>query len=310
MPAAYIHEKIAKKAISNIKNLPESFINNFDVFEFGAQGPDLLFYHRMLHPLEKNRRPNVLGERIHMERVGEFLTTLLKYAKENNGAECAWVIGFVSHYATDSTIHPFVYSTTNNEDGTNNTTRHLVLESQFDTWYYRKEGNIGVPRQAQCIKRLTHNQKDDIAKILTHASKKVFPEYMLDYYQAYSTINDMGKIIKILYSARNKKHYLFTMLENMIFHPKIVTRYTAAHRLPKDDFLNLEKSIWYNPWDKEKNEFDYNFMELFDIATKLSEKYIKAVLAYLYDNTTIEDTMKILGNNDFNSGLAIKNAST
>ena len=159
MPAAYVHEKIAKKALSANNEIADYIEKNKDPFLLGAQGPDILFFYKMLNPFNKSKMPNKLGEEIHQIRVYDFLKSILSISKEAGKTSLSWLLGFLCHYATDCTIHPYVYATTNNEDGSSNTTQHLLLETYFDTWLYRDEGNRRIPRQASCIKRLSTTQK-------------------------------------------------------------------------------------------------------------------------------------------------------
>ncbi len=304
MPAAYIHEQISRKALSNFKKLPFFMENNIDAFELGAQGPDPLFYHGVLNIFEKDKRPNLLGEEIHKKKVRRFFRALLTHVQKQQGASFAWLLGFVCHYATDSTIHPYVYFTTNNEDGMSNTTRHLVLESQFDTWYYRYLKNKGIPRQAGCLQRLAKEQKHDVSCVLYLAANDVFPEFRLTYRQAFNAIGDMDKVIGLLYSTRKIKHNIFTFLENIVRRPQILTRHAAAQMLPDYDFINTDKSGWKNPWD-DTLEYNYSFLELFDLAVELSVKYMQVATAFFTKKATLKETLEVLGDNDYNSGLHI-----
>lgn len=302
MPAAYIHEQIVKKAIQRFKTLPSSFGNNQDALEIGAQGPDILFFYDILNVFNKNHIPNKLGVQMHHERIGSFLRELLIKTKETMGSSYAYLMGFVAHYATDCTIHPFVYAMTNNDNGTNNETKHLVLETQFDTWYHQNSGNKGLPRQVTCIKRLTDVQKEDIANVISSACKSVFPEAGLKPDQVCKTISDMNKVVSTLYSPHKVKYHIFQLIEKLVGHKDIINRHTVAQTLPSYDFLNNEKKSWKNPWDDE-NVYTYNFTELFDMAVELSYKYMTTVVDFLENRKTIDDTMDILGENNFSSGL-------
>ncbi len=302
MPAAYIHEQIANIALSDNTKLLSKIDNNIHAFELGAQGPDILFFYGLMKIFNIDRHPNKLGITIHQEREGQFLESLLLYAKENDDASFAWILGFVCHYATDCTIHPFVYATSNNDDGTENTTNHLLLETYFDTWYYRKLGNKGIPRQVQCIKKLSKAQKHDIANALLFASSKTFPEYNLTYSQAYHTIGDMGKITSMLYSPHKFKYYIYSLIEKIIKKPSVVNRHAPAHNLPDNDFLNLNHATWTNPWDSSIVS-SKSFPELFDESVVLSAEYMETVIEYCDDKISLSDAMKVLGGRNYSSGL-------
>lgn len=304
MPAAYIHENIAKKALGKIVSIPSYIKNNMDAFEFGAQGPDVLFFYNIIKFWDKDFTPNRLGEYMHKHKVNDFIRTALKYAKKNGGAALAWITGFVAHYAADATIHPFVYARTNSEDGTQNILQHLLLESQFDTWYYRSQGNKGIPRQARCTKTITHSQKSDIASTLSQACSIVYPDRHLTINQAYKTIGDMNNLINLLYSPYKIKHSIYKMIEAILKKPLIITSHEVAQKLPEYDFLNLKKDTWVNPWDKTL-KYDYSFPILFDIATQKAAIYIETAINYLSDTITLEKAASTFENISYSSGLPI-----
>lgn len=305
MPAAYIHENITKKALEKVKNSPSYIANNMHAYIFGAQGPDFLFYYNVIAFWDKDTSPNDLGNKMHNKKVNEFFRVILKSAKEQGVAAMAWAVGFVTHYAADTTIHPFVYARTNNPDGSRNGTKHLCIEAQFDTWYYRLHGKKGVPRQVKCIKKMTKEQKSEIARALEAACAKVYPEYNLSAKQAYKSIGDMNNLVSILYSPLKIKHWIFLLIEKMIKKPQVIICHEVAQKLPEYDFLNLNKDTWTNPWDKSVKS-DKSIPELFDMATKRATKYSQTVIDFFEGNVSIDDAAFVLGNDSYASGLPIK----
>ena len=78
-------------------------------FRWGCQGPDPLFYRKILlgSPLHK------LGNRMHSEKTDELFAALSRAVRDLSGdvqeIAAAYFYGFVCHYALDSEIHPYVY---------------------------------------------------------------------------------------------------------------------------------------------------------------------------------------------------------
>ena len=78
-------------------------------FFWGCQGPDPLFYRKILlgSPLHK------LGKRMHSEKTDELFAALSRAVRDLSGdaqeIAAAYFYGFVCHYALDSEIHPYVY---------------------------------------------------------------------------------------------------------------------------------------------------------------------------------------------------------
>ena len=306
MPAAYIHENIAKKALSKIADVPGFISGNMDAFELGAQGPDFFFYYNILKFWDKDDEPNQLGNDMHNKRINDFFKAVLPAAKERGGAAPAWMCGFVTHYAADTTIHPFVYARTDNPDDSRNLTGHLVIESQFDTWYYReRQGKKGIPRQAICTKRMTAGQKSDVAHTLSHACDEIYSERRVSKEQMYKAICDMASVIAVLYSPLKIKHAVFLLIEKILKKPHIVTRHAPAHNLPGYDFLNLAKDTWLNPWDKSIAS-DKSFPELFDMAADKAAGYIKTITGFFEGSISLESAAQAFGNNSYASGLPVK----
>lgn len=305
MPAAYIHENIAQNALEGINSIPSFIKDENNAFELGAQGPDILFFYNILKFWDNDYIPNRLGEYMHKHKVNDFIRTAFISAKRSGGAALAWIAGFVVHYAVDSTIHPFVYARTSNNDGSENILEHLMLEAQFDTWCYRSQGYKGIPRQAQCTKAITKVQKTNIAQLLSYACSEVYPEKMLSFEQAFESIGDMNRVISLLYSPFKIKHSIYSIIETLIRKPLIITSHEVAQKLPKYDFLNLNKDMWINPWEPLLR-YHYSLPELFDISVRKSTKYIQTTISYINEELSIDDALLVFGNNSYISGLPLK----
>ena len=305
MPAAYLHESITKNVLKKIKVVPDYVKSNIFAYELGAQGPDYLFYYNLLRFWDKNFEPNELGEDMHKKKIGAFFSAVLQSAKNHGDAAKAWLCGFVTHYAADTTIHPFVYAWTDNPDGSRNLLEHLSIEAQFDTWYYRKVlGKKGIPRQASCAKKMTGAQKDAVASAVYEACHEIYPERELTKAQAQKSIGDMNALVALLYSPYKIKHAIYVLIEKLIGKPRIITCHEPAHKLPEYDFLNLEKKTWENPWDRNIKS-DKSLPELFDIAVEKGAVYSKTVIDYFDETISLEDACKVLGSNSYSSGLNV-----
>ena len=112
MPAAYFHEAVARKAFARIGGAPQPEA----VWILGAQGPDPLFFYRALHP-RHNKAVNRMGDTIHSMHTGRFLCQLVRLAKTGGEAAQSYALGFLAHYACDTTLHPFVYAHSFNRKG-------------------------------------------------------------------------------------------------------------------------------------------------------------------------------------------------
>ena len=105
MPEGYTHVRTARKAAETIHYK----IQCPAAFAAGANGPDSFFCFEIWKKRAKRRYdlPG-LGNRMHEEKTGEFLRSLCRHVKSRPQVEYA--LGFLSHYAADTVVHPFVYA--------------------------------------------------------------------------------------------------------------------------------------------------------------------------------------------------------
>ena len=103
MPEGYTHVRTARKAAAGIHYK----LHRSAAFAAGANGPDVFFTFEVWKPARKRRFDlPALGNRMHDEATGAFLLSLLRHVK--TAAQVEYALGFLSHYAADTTLHPYV----------------------------------------------------------------------------------------------------------------------------------------------------------------------------------------------------------
>ena len=103
MPEGYTHVRTAKKAAEAIHYK----IQCPNAFAAGANGPDSFFCYEVWKKRAKRHYDlPTLGNRMHEENTGAFLRSLCDHAKTRPQVE--YVLGFLSHYAADTVMHPFI----------------------------------------------------------------------------------------------------------------------------------------------------------------------------------------------------------
>ena len=144
MPSAITHQLVAEEAE---KLLPEGLQHIIerapDEYFLGCQGPDLFFFYRIGNKSEYN-----LGKFLHRNRpydVFRFFARLLSgeqsarfpaYSDEDRTRAYAYILGYIAHYATDSTFHPFVYNYMDKEGSEKRV--HQLIENDWDVHFLRK----------------------------------------------------------------------------------------------------------------------------------------------------------------------------
>ena len=107
MPSTYAHRRFGADVLALLPDgLRATLEQHRELYDIGLHGPDLMFYYKALQSNPVNR----LGNAMH-EQKGEVFFTRARTVVENatdKSAALAYVLGFVCHFALDSTCHPYV----------------------------------------------------------------------------------------------------------------------------------------------------------------------------------------------------------
>ena len=148
MPASYTHFLVAREGLKRLsKSLQNIATQHPALYYFGAQGADFCFFQPTIYRKEQN-----LGSFLHRDGGFSAFETLLDFSRWEERA-LAYALGYVTHYATDSTFHPYVYATA----GTS-TLRHTRLEHVLDV-RFKKEYGIAVEDEA-FLKKPNREEKE------------------------------------------------------------------------------------------------------------------------------------------------------
>lgn len=272
MPAAYFHEVVARKVFSMIDS-PDFIKKHMSAYLLGSQGPDPLFAHQKLNPFTKSLLP-LLASRIHNSRVTEFIKSMVKNAKDNTVLS-VYTLGYLTHYATDRIVHPYVYSVTENAVNKQKHA-HDFLEAAFDTWLYRKSSLDGIPKRCGFLNELSREKQDRVTLLLLNCLNEVFEEHKANKYFIFDSIGDFNQIMKLMYSKDDKKLKFFQSIENILKKRGAFTSYFTPFILPGYDFTNASHSPWKAPWDLSRS-YNYSLDELLILSCELSKSLIENV---------------------------------
>lgn len=140
MPAAYAHHTFGQACIDKMpEQLKIICVCYRELFDFGVHGPDLLFYYKPLGHNEVNGHGSQLhrwsGRRFFAhckdvyEKCGETLS------KQEREALLAYIIGFLAHFALDSSAHDYI-----NGQVVDGVLSHNLIESQYDAFLMERDG--------------------------------------------------------------------------------------------------------------------------------------------------------------------------
>ncbi len=138
MPAIAAHYQYSKLVAENFTTELSTLVNRHkNYFLLGAQGPDLLFYHK---PLTKNSI-STMGHDLHTLSGETFFSKFFSLNFSETDKSIAYLLGVCCHYGLDRESHPYIDNISKIDSHA-----HANLESDFDS-YVIKKYNMSKSRQ-------------------------------------------------------------------------------------------------------------------------------------------------------------------
>lgn len=283
MPAVVCHWLLGKRVIDSAKRLAgeERFKENS--FLLGCQGPDILFYHRLV---SLNGKDNLqeYGHRIHRDHPSRFFASL-KRSVESCGRELrdfahSYALGMCCHYAYDTCAHPYIcqladYMSENDGRG-RDYSYHALIESALDTimWRYETGGVISDLRLGKCV-RFEKEDAAAIAHIYTDALRDIYRRKAPEE-QTMLLAGDMRRLFRVLDDPTTLRLPLVMKLERMF---KKDTAPMSAYMRPimEDDlydYANIAHEEWHNIMNAEEKSCE-DFFEVTERAEKKTSEVME-----------------------------------
>ncbi len=311
MPASYVHICAASRAV--LKWAPEKEEIILDAVLAGAEGPDPLFYSFI--PKKGRTGAPKLGTLIHKKRTGAFLDELAKNCRDSALLR-SFLYGFLSHYATDTVCHPYIFTKSFDDNGKLDSNKHCKYEHAMDVYIYRRLGNVkGLPLQFGGYAKLKAAEKNKIAEAFHKAVAAVFPEEGLEYRDVRKSFDDAVFYCKLLRSCAAKKKSLLLsvalktkaagLVDSHTMPNVPVTAFEGSYSVSGftwDTMLNNEHSEWRSPWEPEKARNE-SFDELYTAAVARSVEFMEAARGYFTGDITADRFSAIHGDMSYDSGI-------
>lgn len=299
MADIYMHSKLSEAVMKDIK-LP--LIENI-VF-VGAQGPDPMYYNLSK---KEGKEYRYYADRMHDTNTRLFFKNMLSYVKGSLNTETySFMVGFICHYALDSTIHPYVYHNvgiykkdipeTHQYRGL-----HLKFERSIDAVLIQKDH--GIPSRKYKLHRKYYPQIDlpiDVCNVMEYTIKNTYGKDFGGTMYC-NAVKMMYKNVKYVITDRFgfKKLILKTM--NLLGNSDMILKDLSFFNHVEDyDFLNEQKNTWHHPTTNTPSNESVH--DLFEKARVFALELIKEADAYL-NNTRSVDLDKVFMNLSYNSGL-------
>lgn len=286
MAAFATHEIFGEEGYLNLSSqeLCQAIEKHRNVFHLGCQGPDLFFYNPFMlgGPKKKN-----LGSRMHETRMNRFFSAYLESLlslkqREELETGISYFLGFLSHYALDAEIHPYVYSRIgyekdNKESGKETIPAHHRLEAVMDKLMLMAKRDC-MPSSYYPEKKIkiTHQELTVLADLLSVSLTKVYrigvrPENVKASYWC------IRNVMKQIYDHSGNKKEKVCQIEEMVLHRASFGNMIVNDELQDEmDVMNWNRCQWKHPW-KADQVSDSDAWELYDDALDKYQEYVEAI---------------------------------
>lgn len=296
MPAGYLHRRCAEQACAASGVTPVKR----DALVLGAQGPDPLFTLGMF-PLRLSSKPSALGGTLHKRRTGAFLTALCRRAKAAGDVERAYALGFLTHYALDSTVHPYVYAHSYRPDGRYSSSMHMGLEKQWDSLYYRRDGHRGTPISMPGAAE-TEADWPAICALLSGAICDTFPEEDAPPALIRQALEGTVKANRLTHSPRGIKYGLAWAGERLLGKPGLLTSQIPPARLAKKDIENEGNQPWHSMAEPDIARTE-SLPELLEMAVRRAAELLGGAGRYFGGEIDEAALSALIGNVGYDTGV-------
>lgn len=292
MPDGYTHVRTGTAALN------KSSFNPISILAFGAgtQGPDPLFFHKVW---SANRNPNLLklASMMHKKRTGAFLTELVKNA--DTPVKKSYAAGFLTHYSTDKTAHPYVSFLTDTIGAPYNIPHgHGFYECTLDSELHKCDYKTRIVKADKATPTPPDDELNQIAELFSRCMLIVYNEDIAE-----KLIVDSFKHIllirKLFTSYIGFRRGIYYVAERLIFREPgyILCNLTPGHK-PKR--LPVK---WVNPFTNE--EITGGMTELLAAAEDIGGGFIDMANDYWQNKITIEEFSSAIGSESYETGLEI-----
>ena len=285
MPAIITHDFFGRDVYDGLFQTIGGSRDEADAFLLGNQGPDPLFY-AAVNPMIAGYRK--LGQTMHHAKTPELLAafkeSLCVLTDGEKSIGRAYALGFLCHYALDSTMHPFVYCHQYAlcDAGEPGLTRddgnevHGVIESEFDEMVlFTKRGEtIATFNPSREILHASRTVLGIISKMYVYVALNVYGEIVPEklFAQAVSAFRFTQHVF---YSPSGIKREAIGNVERLVrSHSFYQSMSHRAVEVPTSVFDNADHDSWTNPFTGDVRTT--SFWDLFNHALDVAKDAIAA----------------------------------
>ena len=309
MPATITHAYFVKDVYDTLPEYIKKSVNLQRCMTFGQNTDSLIFYNLLSILPGKNIRK--FQKTFHSNNTQEFFLNVIRYIKDNeiNDSDTySFLIGFICHFALDSTIHPYIIYKSGKMRKHDSSTykynnRHAYMEAFIDMDMVKRRRKCN-PYKFNFNKFIcdTSPFSDSLNKTIDYSFFNTFKlENMSSIY--YKSLKQMKFALNLCRKdSYGIKKSIYKFIDFLT--PKGIFKFEAVSYHvdleDKNNFLNNNHTMWRNPttYDMTSNE---SFIDLYTKSYRLAKILICASFDY-FNNKDI-DLEQVFTNNSYITGL-------
>lgn len=308
MPNVITHGLMALKTKEHVSTAQiQSAITKYhDVYLFGSNGPDFLFYYNVWPWLDQKEAARISdhGELMHTKKINEFVDTMIAITKIQRDQEAkdmmiSFIAGYLCHWALDTTAHPFVFYRSGNMKGKEKYD-HYRYESMLDSKLVIEVYQEKLTRYPT-RKFLSMNKQGEqvVAFLVSQAHQRVYGS-SLSTQECRTCMRHAKQVLPLLFDPHTLWYDAVCAFEKVKFNgAQSFSSHMVIGRLDQDhDELNIKRDVWFNPTypDAPHNE---TFLELFQRSIGRAKLALSAFENILEDN--LDSMSHVLLNRSFDT---------
>lgn len=247
------------------------------LYDWGAQGPDFLFCHRYFQSVMDKSTQSLkeYGSALHRDSPTVTLNAMRDFVRKAP-AYRSYALGFLCHYALDSTAHPYVNARAvemaEERPHENPGTMHGEIEAAWDAIALRwKTGKL--PSEIKLGDMFPKNEGAQ-RKIARLYRELLFSVYGKDVGEdeLYQATKDAHFLFSVCTDRTGLKRGLFSFIEKN--RPSSVTSHLVPlTEDPEADFANTAHLEWAHNGETHTEDFFQLYDQALELAAKLCGNY-------------------------------------
>lgn len=293
MAEGYAHIRTAKKSLL----LSGVFVIDSAVFSCGAQGPDPLFFKLCFNPKNPFLLPTI-ARHMHNFHTGRFLCSLVKSA--DNLIKQSYALGFLSHYATDCNIHPYVEFLTVGDNPLYPMAQgHGFFEAALDSELYNLDYGSRVVNAAVSTPLPNRARLKIVADMLKQSIKEIYGEEIRNA-ALIKSFKNIRLARRMLVAKSDRKRSFFRFIEKYILrHENLL----LSHITPGGILPPLPKE-WASPFEKSILQ-QKDIFEILKSAEKDGAVYMRFAQSYWKGNISLDEFSGVIGSRSYKTNLEV-----